>query len=320
MSTEELLNKLTYAGLLADVELIRACLEHREELTPSLLPMLEHHHDTSWSDDDPRWSAAVHAGLLLIAFREPAALPIFSTIFRGNVEEVDALMEWFQPQLPAYGPTVVPYFIAVINDEQASDYGHSLALEVITEVALFYPESRDQIVAQLREYLPPLPDDETRPISLPTSDSYDPLFYTWLTVTLLRLRDTASRDQVVAMHQHGLIDEGIMGPLESYLEDLEKPLEEPRFKEPGNILELYKSLHEREQYAAQVRAEAEQRRKEEQKAALRAASQTRTTTRVSQPPPAPARQQTVVRSQPKIGRNDPCPCGSGRKYKHCCGR
>ena len=22
----------------------------------------------------------------------------------------------------------------------------------------------------------------------------------------------------------------------------------------------------------------------------------------------------------KIGRNEPCPCGSGRKYKHCCGR
>jgi hypothetical protein len=21
---------------------------------------------------------------------------------------------------------------------------------------------------------------------------------------------------------------------------------------------------------------------------------------------------------PKIGRNDPCPCGSGKKYKHCC--
>ena len=23
---------------------------------------------------------------------------------------------------------------------------------------------------------------------------------------------------------------------------------------------------------------------------------------------------------PKVGRNDPCPCGSGRKYKKCCGR
>ena len=29
---------------------------------------------------------------------------------------------------------------------------------------------------------------------------------------------------------------------------------------------------------------------------------------------------TVVRTAPKIGRNDPCPCGSGKKYKNCCGR
>ncbi|MDD5297402.1 MAG: UPF0149 family protein [Rhodocyclaceae bacterium] len=29
--------------------------------------------------------------------------------------------------------------------------------------------------------------------------------------------------------------------------------------------------------------------------------------------------QTLRRDAPKVGRNDPCPCGSGRKYKHCCG-
>ena len=28
--------------------------------------------------------------------------------------------------------------------------------------------------------------------------------------------------------------------------------------------------------------------------------------------------KTYVREQPKIGRNDPCPCGSGKKYKKCC--
>jgi SEC-C motif-containing protein len=32
--------------------------------------------------------------------------------------------------------------------------------------------------------------------------------------------------------------------------------------------------------------------------------------------PAP---KTVVRESPKVGRNDPCPCGSGRKHKKCCG-
>ncbi|KAF1701067.1 preprotein translocase subunit SecA [Pseudoxanthomonas suwonensis] len=29
---------------------------------------------------------------------------------------------------------------------------------------------------------------------------------------------------------------------------------------------------------------------------------------------------TVVREEPKVGRNDPCPCGSGKKYKHCHGQ
>jgi preprotein translocase subunit SecA len=33
----------------------------------------------------------------------------------------------------------------------------------------------------------------------------------------------------------------------------------------------------------------------------------------------PARPSTVRRAQPKVGRNDPCPCGSGKKYKRCCG-
>lgn len=30
-----------------------------------------------------------------------------------------------------------------------------------------------------------------------------------------------------------------------------------------------------------------------------------------------AKQQTIKRDQKKIGRNDPCPCGSGKKYKKC---
>ena len=30
--------------------------------------------------------------------------------------------------------------------------------------------------------------------------------------------------------------------------------------------------------------------------------------------------RTIVNDSPKIGRNDPCPCGSGKKYKNCCGK
>ena len=50
----------------------------------------------------------------------------------------------------------------------------------------------------------------------------------------------------------------------------------------------------------------------------------------TRPGPAPRRSRpggspgegagrTIVRTQPKVGRNEPCPCGSGKKYKKCCG-
>ena len=46
---------------------------------------------------------------------------------------------------------------------------------------------------------------------------------------------------------------------------------------------------------------------------------------VGAPPPGMELPQTsapavpIRKDEPKVGRNDPCPCGSGRKYKKCCG-
>ena len=36
--------------------------------------------------------------------------------------------------------------------------------------------------------------------------------------------------------------------------------------------------------------------------------------------PAPGKQLTVQREGPKVRPNDPCPCGSGKKYKRCHGQ
>ena len=33
-----------------------------------------------------------------------------------------------------------------------------------------------------------------------------------------------------------------------------------------------------------------------------------------------AKPKTIKRESKKVGRNDPCPCGSGKKFKKCCGR
>jgi preprotein translocase subunit SecA len=38
------------------------------------------------------------------------------------------------------------------------------------------------------------------------------------------------------------------------------------------------------------------------------------------PGESPATPQQPIVKAPTVGRNDPCPCGSGKKYKKCCGR
>jgi preprotein translocase subunit SecA len=38
------------------------------------------------------------------------------------------------------------------------------------------------------------------------------------------------------------------------------------------------------------------------------------------PDPSGGKVRQIVRAEPKVGRNDPCPCGSGKKYKKCCGK
>ena len=36
--------------------------------------------------------------------------------------------------------------------------------------------------------------------------------------------------------------------------------------------------------------------------------------------PAPETATVMARTEPKVGRNDPCPCKSGQKFKQCCGK
>jgi len=67
----------------------------------------------------------------------------------------------------------------------------------------------------------------------------------------------------------------------------------------------------REQRTDMTRTSTNRQREEEENARRRAAAQ------ASQPV---SKVQTIRNVEPKIGRNDPCPCGSGKKYKQCHGK
>ena len=77
-------------------------------------------------------------------------------------------------------------------------------------------------------------------------------------------------------------------------------------------------IREREEVAA---LEEERRRAAEaQKMQFIHASASSPSASQNDTPPELEHHIPFVRETPKVGRNDPCPCGSGKKYKNCCGR
>lgn len=86
----------------------------------------------------------------------------------------------------------------------------------------------------------------------------------------------------------------------------------------GDMLERLKSdvimILSRVQVRAEEDVEAvEEQRRREAEVAMEFQHESATAT--SEPTPAPQQPQG-----PKVGRNEPCPCGSGKKYKQCCGK
>jgi preprotein translocase subunit SecA len=74
--------------------------------------------------------------------------------------------------------------------------------------------------------------------------------------------------------------------------------------------EIVRYLFLLEPLSREEREEEEEKRKREQERIFKAASASKV---------GMQKAKTVVRKSAKVGRNDPCPCGSGKKFKKCCG-
>jgi hypothetical protein len=209
LSNERLLAALEKAGRLPDLNLIRACLDRQEELTPGLLRMLDQGIDDDWPEDDPRWYRAIHAALLLIAFREPAALPIFARILRSRDEGVQDLLEWFGSDLAAYGPAATQWAIDLLDDPALDSYPFSTLTNILAAIAVQHPSERERVLAALHAQLPPLAPDGTLALP-PKVDAEQKERWAWVISALTDLKDDTTRPQVEALYRQGLVDESII--------------------------------------------------------------------------------------------------------------
>lgn len=325
LSAAELLERLAHAGRAPDLELIRACMDRRYDLTPGLLEMLAAPSSEDWADDDPRWYAPIHAGHLLIHFREAQAIKIFMRLLREP--DADRFIEWFENALACYGLAILPDARALLNDSTVDESIRISVPAMLYELALEFPTERAQVIGILRDALPPV--DSTGKLIIPKPRPEKPnSVWTFVALELAQLHDLASRPLIETLYRENWLDVSVMGDVNEYVKILTQY--KPGAPQPFNLLETYEGMRAE---AAKMREwQAQRDEVQRQQALLKAGaaseldpltiaeSEPTVNATVAPSPYVQDKSQTLRRAVPKVGRNDPCPCGSGRKYKHCHGK
>lgn len=141
---------------------------------------------------------------------------------------------------------------------------------------------------------------------------------------MLQLLDNHWKEHLAAMDH---LREGIY--LRGYAQqDPKQAYKREAFKMFTEMLEKLKHAVLSTLYSVQIKAEEdvkeveEQQRKqaEEQQRRLRFLHAESSGEDLQEPEGEVRQKNPVIRDTPKVGRNDPCPCGSGKKYKQCCGK
>ncbi len=318
-SDEEILHRVEYAGRHADLGMIEVALDRREALTPTLLRWLEIGSDPEWDEEDPRWYREIHAAQILAFWKEPAALPIFKAILCDP--EREDFFEWFWNVVPAeYKEQALEMVLDVVADPECWETGRNTAVGMLSSIGLYVAETRERIIPALRALLPPL-DETGKVVVTKEQKRIVPELWSWVVSALTDLMDVESKEWVKALYKADLIHDEYVGDLDEYLIWIESG-KGPSSSDPVH----YDFFEQYEEFFNEVAEGSEGWRPSAALSFTRTAAKKAARTAV--PAPAPAPRPAEVKKAPaapllpvppnvKPGRNDPCWCGSGKKYKQC---
>jgi hypothetical protein len=163
--------------------------------------------------------------------------------------------------------------------EHASPYPRIWINDALAHLAVAHPKTRDAVRAHLRRV--GLEDKRKEVASCAAQN-------------LLGLGGEPDRDALSVFVDRGLVDEADEYSIPPALDWL-------RFYDPDAIAERQEDGEEPEEEVDEM---------------IAADPALDVLSRLDEPSSGPA---PIVNAEAKVGRNDPCPCGSGRKYKKCCG-
>jgi len=273
-------------------EALAACDAFRAKLVPVLLKELN-----GWASDpvgarEEDGSLGTHAMFLLAKWREKSAWPVFRKLFSlpgGTGYDLlgDLITEDGSTLLAMVGGSRRADLCAMAEDEQVDEYCRNACLDALTCLVAWGERPRTEHVAYLRELL----TGKLR--EMPANDHV----FAGVVSAACDLEAWELRPEVEAAFARGAVEDSFVD-LKFFLDCAN-----------GKRRSQWDAFCERHQPITDVAKATKWLDKPPEINLPREVEEEGTILAPAIPYIAP----------PKVGRNDPCPCGSGKKFKKCCG-
>jgi hypothetical protein len=311
MEMAEILHHFERAAGKFPREAVEAAVARREEITPELLGVLEDTLDRAAQlEDEDNYMAHMYAMFLLAQFRETRAYPLVVRFALLSDELQHSLCgEFITENLGQVLASVcggdMGAIQSLIENDDATQWARSAALSGLLTLVATGQKSREEIVSY-QAYL-----FRGKLVRQPSS------VWDLLVSTSTSLYPAELIGDIEQAYKEGLVDSFIVpwADVQHYLANgkdwvLATLADDPHCRPVENTveeMEWWPCFQERRE--TPMESEAQTVGKPFPKFA---------------PPPAPVPQPTAAlapirNTKPKVGRNELCPCGSGKKYKKCCG-
>jgi len=294
-STDQLLELLAHDEDRVPRNVIDECARRGDAIVPHLELVLENHR---WDGEASfgEWWRLLHAVMILgLIPTEAAGLLLVQYMRRMSEQGDDALQDWLASHWPD-----------LFGNKPASLMSALRALSEDRDLYWYIRAcARDALVAMAQRTDSATLDDTLTHLAAAARDETEDWDYRLLTANTLldfprpqyrELLETLAKQQPkigAVFHQDDVE--------KSYAEAKDKPNHGRHYKKPWAFYEAQAIAARQERWAREDQEEREREAAWQREGA--------TFEDIIDP---------YVRPEPKIGRNDPCPCGSGKKYKKCC--
>jgi tetratricopeptide (TPR) repeat protein len=280
--------------------------------------------------DEKTMSFSIHALYFLTELRAYDSLPTILNILR---QDEDLLEFWFSDTLHDYFHFVIYVLgnvqLAVLQTFMLESYNFRWARvvvsDVVSQIALRQPDRREEVLKCLKTVM------QTHLNQPKNTGIIDSVFLGSIVGDCVNITAIELETEILALYEKGWVDDFMAGNLDEIKASLRKP--EDYY---GRVNPLPASIQE--MYSEKFTDVIENPEKEAKRAAEKGKYEQdpyndfltgdilRSFSEDTEDGPYEndrysyqTQQETVKRVEPKVGRNDPCPCGSGKKYKKCHG-